>query len=473
MTASARPRLPPELILLIVEYAAPSEVFSRPSWVAQLCLVCRVFRRVVTPILYDHVAVDDYTYESLATTASLPDTPLAHTRSVYFVSKEPDKVYSQASFEWLARALANVSTFTGPTRALYELLERVDELTLSSAYITDITLSGNIVHITDVQPVIQTLSSLHLIYEFCPEDLNQQPDLSSSHVEYLAIDMYSNLDVLDEDPLDLTPMTRLATSPPRLRRILCRPRFVQESDVQSAAQAIVAWATSQRDKRVHIDDTFVRVGDTRSGWLWNKLDRQDAIDGNSTQKLPAEGRKFRPVLLPPAPWLPPSSSLYRLAVLQHPSFDIEVRIFYLVDAGEVHVRVAHVRKRSSGGSKAVHRRALARRRPRPLLLSSFGLLQDGFHIFRWPALIAYARNVKLPSATAKPPFPVRMPRTFQDPLECQSRQGRDATSRDAVICELCTIREHIVFRGADKLVNNTSRGYGMYADRLRIQHPDE
>ncbi|KZV88793.1 hypothetical protein EXIGLDRAFT_772384 [Exidia glandulosa HHB12029] len=260
-------------------------------------IVCRVFRRVVTPILYDHVAVDDDNYKYFATTASLPDTPLAHTRSVYFVSYEPDKVYSQASFEWLARALANVSTFTGPTRALYELSERVDELTLSSAYITDITLSGNIVHITDVQPVIQTLSSLHLIYEFCPEDLNQQPDLSSSHVEYLAIDMYSNLDVLDEDPLDLTPMIHLATSPSRLRRILCRPRFVQESDVQSAAQAIVAWATSQRDERVHIDDTFVRVGDTRSGWLWNKLDRQDAVDGNSVW---FRGRQA---------WHPPSPTL--------------------------------------------------------------------------------------------------------------------------------------------------------------------
>ncbi|KZV88792.1 hypothetical protein EXIGLDRAFT_772383 [Exidia glandulosa HHB12029] len=281
MTITALSRLPLELILLIVEHAARSGVRSDTSWVARLCLVCGVFRRVVTPILYGHVTItsdDDDTYECLAATSRMPNTPLVHARSVLFAYDFPEKAYTEASFKSIARALVNVSTFAGPTIALAELLNHVDELTLSSAYLIEIWVLPRFVK---VQNLVQTLSYLHLVCNIYRPDWNQWPDLSSYHVEYLVIDLFAERNHLGIQFINLSSMMRLATSPPRLRRVLFRPRLVQQSDVQRTGQAVLEWATAQRDERVHIDDTFVPIGNSQSGFLWHELDEEDSLNGRS------------------------------------------------------------------------------------------------------------------------------------------------------------------------------------------------
>ncbi|KZV78940.1 hypothetical protein EXIGLDRAFT_493963 [Exidia glandulosa HHB12029] len=298
MTVTALPRLPPELVLLVIEHAASSEVFSSTSWVATLCLVCKVFRCVVTPILYDHITLDDDTQPHLATTSTLLDTPLAYTRSVHFACHYPDKPYTNPSFKPFARALANISTFTGPTLALIELSKHAHDLKLSSAYITDVTFDSEI---AGIQGVVNTLTWLHLICELCDEDLNQWPDLSSSHVEYLTIDLFVERDTIGDErytSINLSPMTSQAVSPPRLRRVLIRPRFVYPFDVQRVARTVVDWATKQRDQRIYIDDMSVPVRDAEGKWLSVELDQQDAMVGHSVWLC---GRQA---------WHPPSPTLY-------------------------------------------------------------------------------------------------------------------------------------------------------------------
>ncbi|KZV79226.1 hypothetical protein EXIGLDRAFT_735437 [Exidia glandulosa HHB12029] len=75
-------------------------------------------------------------------------------------------------------------------------------------------------------------------------------------------------------------MLSKAISPPRLRRVLLRPRLPLESDVERVAQKLVELAKDRCDQRIYVDDTFVPVLE-KDSWLWEELDKQDAIDGDS------------------------------------------------------------------------------------------------------------------------------------------------------------------------------------------------
>ncbi|KZV88796.1 hypothetical protein EXIGLDRAFT_165255 [Exidia glandulosa HHB12029] len=149
---------------------------------------------------------------------------------------------------------------------------------LSSAYLIEIDA---LPRFPKVQRLVQTLSYLHFVCDVSRPDWNEWPDLSSYHVEYLAIDLFAERDTLGVESIDLSSMMRLATSPKRLRRVLLRPRLVQQSDVQRTAQAVVEWAAAQSDERVHIEDTFVSIGNPKSGFLWHKLDEEDSLNGRS------------------------------------------------------------------------------------------------------------------------------------------------------------------------------------------------
>ncbi|KZV90321.1 hypothetical protein EXIGLDRAFT_720555, partial [Exidia glandulosa HHB12029] len=237
-----------------------------------LCLVCSNFRAVVTPILYEHIALDDDTYQYFVATSRLPATPLVHTRSVVLVYEQ----YSKQSFESIARVLLNISAFTGPSRALAEMFHLVDRLTLSSAHLTDLTFGFKL----GVTEMVHRLTRLHLLCEL-RQGRDMGLDLSSSHVEYLALDLLSYRRTIDVESVDLSPSTSLALSPLRLRRALFRPRCVRQIDVQRVAQKVVEWAKNRCDQRIYVDDTFVPFRAADRGWHWEELEKRDAMEGDS------------------------------------------------------------------------------------------------------------------------------------------------------------------------------------------------
>ncbi|KZV90289.1 hypothetical protein EXIGLDRAFT_837895, partial [Exidia glandulosa HHB12029] len=252
------------------------------SWVATLCLVCKRFRRVVTPILYAAIAVTNSNFDLLITISCLPDTPLRHTTSLILTSVNHWTNHEALLALPLTLALANLSAFTGSTRLLAILLQAGHTLNLLSAYLTDVTPASDPFNIAAVQPVVQTLSRLHVIYDIYDEEPSIQPDLSSSQVEYLVIDLFSEASSLEDEVIDLSPITPLATASPRLRRVLFRARCVREPDAQRVAQTVVEWAQGRRDQRIYVDDTYVPIGDgLQTEWKWKDLDEQDALDGSS------------------------------------------------------------------------------------------------------------------------------------------------------------------------------------------------
>ncbi|KZV90280.1 hypothetical protein EXIGLDRAFT_837890 [Exidia glandulosa HHB12029] len=286
-------RLPAELVLLVARHAARDHALRSASWVATLCLVCRSFRRVVTPLLYDLITVDSVTLDRLAATSKLPDTPLLRTRSLVVASTYTSYIIKPESFASLARALRNITSFTGSTESLSRIACSVDELRLRSAYLVDPTFLGGKSAIAAIQPVITTLSRLHIVHEIGrPPSMSPKALLGSFQVEYLIIDVFERKgEHVDDSDMDISrDISHWVASAPCLRRVLFRARCVNERTACRALRHVAEWAERERDARIWVDDTFVPNpsddddddDDDADAEMtqWDNLDWEDAVAGD-------------------------------------------------------------------------------------------------------------------------------------------------------------------------------------------------
>ncbi|KZV90282.1 hypothetical protein EXIGLDRAFT_837891 [Exidia glandulosa HHB12029] len=280
-------RLPAVLVLLVARHAARDHALRSARWVATLCLVCRSFRRVVTPLLYDLITVDSVTLHRLAATSELPDTPLLFTRALVIASTYFYYNIREKSFASLARALRNITSFTGTTESLSRLARSVDELRLRSAYLADPTFFGEISAIPAIQPVITTLTRLHIVHEIgITQSMSPEALLRSFKVEYLIIDVFEREGKhVDDSDMDISrDNAHWVASAPCLRRVLFRARCVNERTACRVFQHIAEWAERERDARICIDDTFVPnpSDDDYDAEIaqWDNLEWEDAVAGD-------------------------------------------------------------------------------------------------------------------------------------------------------------------------------------------------
>ncbi|KZV98046.1 hypothetical protein EXIGLDRAFT_729210 [Exidia glandulosa HHB12029] len=280
------PKLPPELVLLVVEFSARDAINVRQGWVAGLCLVCQSVRVVVVPILYAHITVTRGNIIGLVALVDIPETPLTNTRSVLFRDDIELPGTSQDSmshpvFASLARGFVNLRSYSGSSVVLAALLNFTPFAHVTSVFIGD-ALPWT--HETgDITRLVKNLSRLRIVWDLTERTLPEL-DLMSSRLEYLIIDVLADVVLRGDEPAvhkDLNGMDAL-TSNHHLHRILFRPRCYRERDAQMVAEHVRRWAVDNSDRRVWIDDSFVPVVDEGSlRYPYAKNEEDDALAGDA------------------------------------------------------------------------------------------------------------------------------------------------------------------------------------------------
>ncbi|KZV98017.1 hypothetical protein EXIGLDRAFT_832466 [Exidia glandulosa HHB12029] len=288
-----RQTLPSEVLLLIAEYAALREAQDplHLGWAASLCLVCRSFRRVVTPILYAHVVVTEDNLEHLALLAREAPATLAWTRAATFQGFENS--FSRSSLESLTCAMTRLSAFTG-REVIFDYID--EDRTISSIFLTNITLY---LHGDDVSRCIQNATRLHIVTLLGDPDIEPfEGDLS---FEYLMIDVLAGEESAWglHTPEFLQYVDGILDSQQALRRILLRPRRL-DSDFTAERfySEVEEWGKTQRDSRIWIQDiadpgpSFIDEDDKD---VYEALNLQDALVGD---ELWLTGRQLCPPSVP-------------------------------------------------------------------------------------------------------------------------------------------------------------------------------
>lgn len=127
--------LPAELVLSIVELAAWDEVDSDRTWVAGLCLVCKIFRTAATGPLYDTIHIYYDNFDRAIWTASLKDTPFLRTRRVTISLYPAGQAHVLEGH--FARAFANVEYLAASSDMLHSLVEHGQRMRCAMVFMSD------------------------------------------------------------------------------------------------------------------------------------------------------------------------------------------------------------------------------------------------------------------------------------------------------------------------------------------------
>ncbi|KZV98047.1 hypothetical protein EXIGLDRAFT_729211 [Exidia glandulosa HHB12029] len=293
-------QLPHELVLLVIEAACHTYVYSRAGWVASLCLVCRSVQNVVNPILYARLfigehniaALDELSRSSNSNRLSLVREVFIDLHSSFGDDRDGDCIVS-ARFAFLARALIGVRVISGPSRTIEALSHWNPRLRrqLVSVFVTDTTDSW---HATTNKhcfaPVLRSVDYLHIII-FMGAAIDSPGDLAFlrgtiSTAHSLIFDLLSQdrelIATLKVESLILTLDNIVSSLSPTFQRLVLRPRCVFEESVRFITARLAAWANVKRDPRIFVDDDFVPILDEENNrWLYATLDPGDALEGEA------------------------------------------------------------------------------------------------------------------------------------------------------------------------------------------------
>lgn len=264
--------LPVELVLLVVEHAAWSEIVDNKRWVGSLRLVSRRFDRTVKTIYFYTLILhrlDPGAFENLAL---LQDTPLALTCRLVVTNTYDDNRLSDGA------SSANLRDFTGSLTQFQKLKRIHPSLHLDSVFITTAI---------DVSPMhwLTSITRAHIICEHWRADLftvgESDNSLRDAQIRWLIIDAFSPnaaFTAVDAIPQFLSGISGLLKIP-SLERLLLRPRIEKEESHILFCDAVRRWAMTARDERIWLDDTVVRIEEWDDAG-YDALDLADAMAGH-------------------------------------------------------------------------------------------------------------------------------------------------------------------------------------------------
>lgn len=282
--------LPHELVLLVAEQAARSEVYSRKRWVAALCRVSRLFNRVVTPILYETIIFDQDNFQALGTLASSAKTPLQYTREVFF-SCNFSINYSSADYEPchadpflapLSKALQNVRAFTGELAIPEGLAHFNSRRRLSSVFITDGAYNWPPRSVMQCSlAAVSAAPRVHVIVSLYDAQFPLDV-LSSLAADYLLITgiPHSITGMPDAFLRELEAVLRRAS----LQRLTVRLWEPYAGQAYGVMLEFTAWANDKRDPRIWLEDACVSSGKGGNATV-DSWERADAMQGDDPWQI--------------------------------------------------------------------------------------------------------------------------------------------------------------------------------------------
>ncbi|KZV84990.1 hypothetical protein EXIGLDRAFT_269237 [Exidia glandulosa HHB12029] len=269
--------LPVELVLLVSEHAAWSEIVDHKRWVGSLRLVCRRFDRTVKTIYFYTLILHRLSPLAFENLALLQDSPLSLTRRLVVTNTiiYDDNRLSDGSF---SASSANLRDFTGSLTQFQKLRRIHPSLDLASVFITTAI---------DVSPMhwLTSIPRAHIICEHWRSDLftfgESDHSLGDAQIRWLVIDAFSpngTPTTVDAIPQFLSGFVGLLTIP-SLKRLLLRPRFEKEESHIFFCDAARPWAITAPDGRIWLDDTVVRLEEWDDAG-YDALDIADALAGH-------------------------------------------------------------------------------------------------------------------------------------------------------------------------------------------------
>ncbi|KZW03407.1 hypothetical protein EXIGLDRAFT_721665 [Exidia glandulosa HHB12029] len=296
-------RLPHELILLIVEEACRSYVHPHARWVASLCLLCKSVQHVVTPMLYARLFVYQSNLPALKALSRADQRKrLALVREIYFASDVDAEAEDDPSTDCffdrdlrhLGRRLTGLRSLTGPSLVIESLAHRNDRLCekLDLLSVTDPTISWGALHAQcGLHDLICSTPRSHIVVTLDTADtlLFDFMSLTACMARCLIIDIicddhYGVADwEVDEFTTAMEDVIRDHLS--RVRRIIFRPRCLDEADARLVTSRLTSWATEKRKRRIFVDDAFVPIYDDASGiFFYDALEVDDTLQGAALWK---------------------------------------------------------------------------------------------------------------------------------------------------------------------------------------------
>ncbi|KZV94254.1 hypothetical protein EXIGLDRAFT_835125 [Exidia glandulosa HHB12029] len=244
--------LPVELVLIVVEHAAWSVITADKHWVGSLRLVSRRFDRTIKTIYFHTLILRYQNRGSIEKLAQLPDTPLSLTRHFVDTGNYDDIIISEESFYALS---ANVRDFTGSLTHYQHLTRRNSALNLDSVFITT-PMDAPRMH------WLISIPRVHVTYDTWREDLfslagSDSNSLGDAQIRWLIVDAFSAdaiqtaVDVIPQFLSSLSGLLKI----PSLKRLLLRPRIIDEESHDFFCDAATRWALVTRDERIWLDGT--------------------------------------------------------------------------------------------------------------------------------------------------------------------------------------------------------------------------
>lgn len=261
VTGLARTRLPPELILPIVEMAARRGLRHDKPWVATLCRVCRSVRAVVEPILYRTITIGPRNSRN-SVSAGYKSLPL-HTRILAIRDLVPLRDVHVVAFR-------NIDVLVCSNAHFGQYATHVDKDPTLRLAPTTLVLASNVsspAHL--LKEVKQFFPSLtHLALPVYASDAGPHPKDFDKLCNELAL-THIHVDVVwsprwratSNQAAEAVEVVVLFLQIPTLKRIVCRMvDYDSEGDVRTQLrEELTSYALQHHDSRIAFDDSSPRV----------------------------------------------------------------------------------------------------------------------------------------------------------------------------------------------------------------------